>query len=59
MDMSGFDADERLLTLTYIANGCYSLLEKWIVDELDKTPHEIAELLYRICTSGWIDERKH
>lgn len=57
MDMSRFDEDERRLTITYIASGCYSLLEKWIMEDIDKTPHQIAQLLHHICTRGWINER--
>ncbi len=58
IDMSAFDEVERRLTITYIANGCYSLIEKWIMEEIDKTPHQIAELLYRICTRGWINDSR-
>lgn len=58
LDMSGFDEQERRLTVAYIANGCYSLLEKWIMEDVQKTPHEIAQLLYRICTGGWLNEHE-
>lgn len=50
------DDAEYALLLTYIASGCYHLLVKWLLEELEKTPQEIASLLYRLSTHGWMTE---
>lgn len=49
------DNTDRLLLITYIASGCYHLIKKWLMEDLPKTSQEIAGLIYRICTTGWID----
>jgi len=45
-DMSDLDADSILLISTFFGSGCYYLLKKWLMNEVSKTPKEIAELIY-------------
>lgn len=56
IDHSVHDETDQKLIITYIVNGCYSLLRTWLVEELPKTPQEIAALLYLVATKGWIRE---
>lgn len=55
-DRSVYDETDQKLIITYIVNGCCSLLRTWLVEELPKTPQEIAALLYLVATTGWIRE---
>ena len=50
----GFDETDQKLMITYIVNGCYSLLRSWLMEQLPKTPKEIAALIYLLATQGWI-----
>jgi len=54
---SGFDETDQKLIITYIINGCYSLLRCWLMEQLPKTPQEIASLIYLVATRGWIRDR--
>ena len=47
---ANMDADELHLTSTFVYSGCYLLIREWLVRDIDKTPHEIAELLLRILS---------
>ena len=55
LNLQGLDETEQELLMTYVASGCYSLMKKWIMEDLPKTPREIAELLYRLFNGSWID----
>lgn len=49
-----FDEDERTLIATCVGVGCYSLLIRWITDDIKKTPHEIAVLIDDVAKKGWL-----
>lgn len=36
------------LTVTFLTTGMYSVLRKWILDGIEKSPSEIAEIMYKI-----------
>lgn len=40
------DDDTAKMILTVIGGGCQWLLRKWILDDIQKSPAEIAEILY-------------
>lgn len=42
------DADAMRLTATFLGTGGYYLIRQWLLDEIDKTPAEIAELMLNI-----------
>ena len=44
------DIDDSSLSLisTYIAGGGYFMLRRWIVDEIEKSPAEMAELIFKV-----------
>ena len=48
------DETEKKLLLSYISSGCYSLFRTWLMEDLPKSPKEIATLIYRMATKGWI-----
>lgn len=41
------------LIMTFLTNGSYSLIRKWLLDDCPKTPKEIGELAYIVATQGW------
>lgn len=49
-----FDETDRRLWITFIGSGCYNMLKCWLTDDIDKTPQEIATLLFQMCTKGWM-----
>jgi len=51
---ANLDAVECTLVLTYIANGCYFLIRKWLMEDVQKTPREIAQLIFQLSTRGWL-----
>lgn len=48
------DETDRKLWVTFIVSGCYSLMRAWLTEDIDKTPQEIAGLIYDLCTKGWM-----
>lgn len=46
-----FDADELKLITYCVAGGIYYILRQWIVEPIDKTPQEIAKIIYRFIES--------
>ena len=54
LNSENLDATDRQLILTCIISGCYSLVSKWLMDDLPKTPRELAALVIKIFSHGWI-----
>ena len=48
------DATDRQLILTCIISGCYSLVSKWLMEDMPKTPGELASLIIKIFSHGLI-----
>jgi len=48
--MDQLDAESVRLISTYLGSGCYYLLRQWLIEEIPKTPQEVAELLCRLIT---------
>ena len=48
------DATDRQLILTCIISGCYSLMSKWLMEDMPKTPRELASLIIKIFSHGLI-----
>lgn len=53
--MQGADSTDRMLLSTYFNYGFYYLVREWLLDDLTKTPHEIADLIQKIraITQKW------
>ncbi|MGM9537427.1 MAG: TetR/AcrR family transcriptional regulator [Candidatus Onthomonas sp.] len=49
-----YDEVDQELIFTCFSRGGYSVIRQWLVEELPKTPTEIAALTYEIATRGWI-----
>lgn len=43
----GMDETDIQLMVTYFSSGGYYLIRRWILEDMDKTPQEIAELIFR------------
>jgi AcrR family transcriptional regulator len=56
MQQSGFDENDIKLTTSYVASGYYYLIRRWLVEDIQKTPKEIAALLLRLSPSGLISK---
>ncbi len=50
--MKEIDADSVRLASSFIASGMYCLLRQWILEEINKTPKEIAELIFNIINKN-------
>lgn len=48
-----FEKSEVPLVSTFIYSGSYHLIRRWIMEGIPKSPEEIAEILFRLGTSGW------
>lgn len=48
------DADSVKLISTFLCSGCYILLLQWLVDDIQKTPREIAELIFQLISKNEI-----
>lgn len=48
-----FDRDSLRLVSTFIGNGGHSLIQQWLMEDIPKTPKEIAALIFEISTKGW------
>lgn len=48
-----FETEEIEMALTFIYSGAYNLIRKWIMEDIPKTPEEIADLILRMAISGW------
>ena len=44
--MKDIDAESLRLASSFIASGMYCLLRQWIIEEIDKTPKEVAALIF-------------
>ena len=50
------DEDETKLSISYVASGYYYLIQRWIMEDIPKSPKEIAVLLLRLSPPGMICE---
>lgn len=51
--VSDLDEDSTKLLTTYCIGGAFFLLRQWLIEGIDKTPKEIADLLYRFIDKGF------
>lgn len=40
-----YDEEAKNLLLTFIINGTYGMIKKWLLSDINKTPHEISKLI--------------
>lgn len=48
------DKDNLKLLSNFICFGGYYLIRQWILEDIQKTPEEIASLIFDISTKGWM-----
>ena len=48
--MDHLDADSVRLISTFLGSGCYYLLRQWLIEEIPKSPQEVAALLCQLIT---------
>lgn len=54
VNLAGMDKTAQKLVVTYLSNGCFSLLKQWLMEDIRKSPQEIATLLHTIFSRGWL-----
>ncbi|MGN0164329.1 MAG: TetR/AcrR family transcriptional regulator [Candidatus Ornithomonoglobus sp.] len=47
------DAAAKDLLMTFLINGSYSIIRKWLLEDCPKTPKEMGEMAYEVATRGW------
>ncbi|MGN0467996.1 MAG: TetR/AcrR family transcriptional regulator C-terminal domain-containing protein [Acutalibacteraceae bacterium] len=47
------DPESRNLLITFLINGTYHMIRQWLLEDIQKTPKEIADMVYHIATQGW------
>ncbi|MBR4290993.1 MAG: TetR/AcrR family transcriptional regulator C-terminal domain-containing protein [Oscillospiraceae bacterium] len=48
------DSDSLRLVSSFLYTGCYALIREWLVHDIEKTPHEIAQLLISIVNKEYL-----
>jgi AcrR family transcriptional regulator len=51
--LSHYDAPTQKLLFVYLANGIYSLIRTWLLEDVPKSPKEIGELAEKVALQGW------
>lgn len=44
--------DIKKLMITFLSNGTYHMIRKWILEDIPKTPKEMGDLIYFVATQG-------
>lgn len=47
-ELKKYDADTMQLIMAYLGGGGYFMLRQWLMDDLQKSPKEIASLLFQL-----------
>lgn len=50
--VEGLDAESIRFVTTYFSGGGYFVLREWLMEDIQKTPKEMAELIYRLTCRG-------
>ena len=48
------DSDSLYLISTYVFTGCYFMVREWLMNNIDKTPREVAELAASIINKDYL-----
>ena len=56
LNEGNYDETDCLLIGTYVISGSYKLISKWLIEDLPKTPKEIASLIILLFSRGWLDK---
>lgn len=46
----GLDQESAGLMVTFFSSGAYYMIRQWILEDIGKTPREVAELVFRLVT---------
>lgn len=46
----GLDEDRVKLMITFFSSGGYYLIRQWLLEDVQKTPREVADLVFRLVT---------
>lgn len=47
-ELKSFDRDSTQLIAAYLGGGGYFMLRQWLTEDIDKTPKEVASLLFQL-----------
>lgn len=48
-----YDGDSKKLLNTFFITGGYSLIRQWLMEDIAKSPQQVAQLLVDITINGW------
>ncbi|MGI6216614.1 MAG: TetR/AcrR family transcriptional regulator [Coriobacteriales bacterium] len=51
--LSCYDPPTQKLLFVYLANGIYSLVRTWLLEDVPKSPKELGELAEKVALRGW------
>lgn len=51
--LSRYDSATQKLLVVYLANGIYSLVRTWLLEDVPKSPKELGELAEKVALQGW------
>ena len=46
----GLDGDGAKLVVTFFSAGAYYMIRRWILEDVGKTPKEVADLIFHLVT---------
>ena len=50
-----YGEEGKELLITFITRGSYSVIQKWLLDDMSKTPHEMSEIIKAIYLKGYLE----
>lgn len=48
------DKETNNLMMSFVQNGIYNLIRLWLINDMNKTPLEVGELINEVSTRGWV-----
>lgn len=52
--MTHYDDNTKLLLNTFMTNGIYNLIRKWLCEDIQTTPDAIGNLAMKLAKDGWL-----
>lgn len=53
-----YDQTSQFLITSFLKSGIYNLVQSWLLNDVDKTPKEMGELIYALASKGWLKDKK-
>ena len=52
---AAYGEEGKDLLTTFITRGTYSVIQKWLLNDMNKTPHEMGEIINAIYLKGYLE----